>query len=422
MERTTKRHKPEGGPMGGPPDGYHGYPPARFHQPPYGPGPGGPPMGPRSGGYMPWQHAQYGGPPPPHSWSHSSPPSGAVYPQQGGPAPTPDRPGYSSSYPRGAPPQMRGPASGQRPSKPGAPPGGHGTRPASQTPDTGPPDGPPPPGYQGGWGPGGPWPPQSHWGNGPPPPGWQGSSPPPMHHPSGYGGPPPPSMYGTSPARSAQRPPRGTPEMMPGFPPGPPSSQGMICQPVESPDMEMYHSRGVGPGMDDESSSMAEGNGSSKDKGRGSYKCGRVRLDFWDVLCSVLFKFTLTFLKNILILQCGVPKKGHVCPYQPKLTRRPGEPLPEMRCAAIQVEMDEFMTLRRLNLRIQGFPESYASEPYMDDDIVVGEPAHPPHSISSSASPSMMIGDGGPTLSSTPHDMLNSPIRSSPIEDPISAA
>ena len=36
-----------------------------------------------------------------------------------------------------------------------------------------------------------------------------------------------------------------------------------------------------------------------------------------------------------------MPKKGHVCPYQPKLTRRPGEPLPEMRCAAIQVEMDE---------------------------------------------------------------------------------
>jgi hypothetical protein len=46
-------------------------------------------------------------------------------------------------------------------------------------------------------------------------------------------------------------------------------------------------------------------------------------------------------LSPIDIKQCGVPKKGHVCPYQPKLTRRPGEPLPEMRCAAIQVEMDE---------------------------------------------------------------------------------
>ena len=58
--------------------------------------------------------------------------------------------------------------------------------------------------------------------------------------------------------------------------------------------------------------SQSGGNG-AKDKGRGSYKCGR----------------------------CGAPKKGHVCPYQPKLSRRVGEPLPEMRSAAIQVEMDE---------------------------------------------------------------------------------
>jgi hypothetical protein len=88
-----------------------------------------------------------------------------------------------------------------------------------------------------------------------------------------------------------------------------------------------------------------------------------------------------------------------------------------MRSAAIQVEMDEFMTLRRLNLRIQGFPESYASEPYMDDDMVVGEP-HPPHSISS-APPPMMT--DGPNMS-VPSDMMNSPMRSSPIEDPITGA
>lgn len=49
------------------------------------------------------------------------------------------------------------------------------------------------------------------------------------------------------------------------------------------------------------------------DKGRGSYKCGR----------------------------CGVPKKGHVCPYQPKVKRRPDEPVPEMKCVSTQVEMDE---------------------------------------------------------------------------------
>jgi len=49
------------------------------------------------------------------------------------------------------------------------------------------------------------------------------------------------------------------------------------------------------------------------EKGRGSYKCGR----------------------------CGVPKKGHVCPYQPKVKRRPEEPVPEMKCVSTQVEMDE---------------------------------------------------------------------------------
>jgi len=72
-----------------------------------------------------------------------------------------------------------------------------------------------------------------------------------------------------------------------------------------------------------------------RDKGRGSYRCGK----------------------------CGVPKKGHVCPYQPKFKRRPDEPPPETRNASTQVEMDEFLVLRRLNLEIQGFPESYTSDP-----------------------------------------------------------
>jgi hypothetical protein len=92
--------------------------------------------------------------------------------------------------------------------------------------------------------------------------------------------------------------------------------------------------------------------------------------------------------------QCGVPKKGHVCPYQAKVKRRPDEPPPETRNAAVQVERDEvrcsvvisyplqsdfltvwlqFMTLRRLNIRIQGFPESYVTEPYMGESMVVGE-------------------------------------------------
>lgn len=36
------------------------------------------------------------------------------------------------------------------------------------------------------------------------------------------------------------------------------------------------------------------------------------------------------------------------------------------------------MTIRRLNLKIQGLPESYATEPYSNDPtcMVIGEPAH----------------------------------------------
>jgi hypothetical protein len=93
-------------------------------------------------------------------------------------------------------------------------------------------------------------------------------------------------------------------------------------------------------------------------------------------------------------MQCGVPKKGHVCPYQPKLKRRPDEPQPQTRCAAVQVEMDEFMTLRRLNIRIQGFPESYATEPYMTAEatLAVSEPMlHHPISSSAGLPPEMSI-------------------------------
>jgi len=99
-----------------------------------------------------------------------------------------------------------------------------------------------------------------------------------------------------------------------------------------------------------------------------------------------------------------------------------------MRSAAIQVEMDEFMTLRRLNLKIQGFPESYASEPY-GEDMVVGEP----HQQSSPSQQQQQQGDVSNTVnnvsnpSTSSHDpvagVLGSPIRSSPItEDPITGA
>jgi hypothetical protein len=86
--------------------------------------------------------------------------------------------------------------------------------------------------------------------------------------------------------------------------------------------------KSVGIGMDDgddmymtreEKKNRAE---LEKEKGRGSYRCGR----------------------------CGAPKKGHVCPDQPKLKRRPDEPPPEMRNAALQVEMDEVSSTSNLVL------------------------------------------------------------------------
>ena len=81
--------------------------------------------------------------------------------------------------------------------------------------------------------------------------------------------------------------------------------------------------------------------------------------------------------------QCGAPKKGHVCPYQPKFKRRPDEPLPKTKNASTQVEMDKFLVLRQFNLEIQGFPETYTSEPMVD----VGAEPHPPLPIVSSGSP-----------------------------------
>lgn len=49
------------------------------------------------------------------------------------------------------------------------------------------------------------------------------------------------------------------------------------------------------------------------------------------------------------------------------------------------------MTLRRLNIRIQGFPESYATEPYMAESMVVGEPAYPSSQPSMDMSRSSMM-------------------------------
>lgn len=182
---------------------------------------------------------------------------------------------------------------------------------------------------------------------------------------------------------------------------GPYPPPGGICRPTgidgPPPDDIMYvGSRG--PGMHDDEQSSTGGKNSDKDKGRGSYKCGR----------------------------CGVPKKGHICPYQPKVKRRSGEPAPEMKSAAIQVEMDEFMTLRRLNIRIQGFPESYATDPTMAD-MVIGE-ARPMPVASNLSRPGMMPAPpdgpllGGPPPPGPPDAPRSSPRPGPPIAGPAGTA
>ncbi|GKZ01107.1 hypothetical protein MPSEU_001062200 [Mayamaea pseudoterrestris] len=266
-----------------------------------------------------------------------------MYPQRG-PPPMPGDRSSSEYYQRGPPPSAM-PRSSQS-----------SVNAASQTKADGivddrPP--PPPPQPYPGW--------SSHapqWHNssyGPPPHGWQGpgggasqsSQYSPQHMPPGpssASGPLHPAATGPSAGghwggSSSRSPPRSGG-----------SSRMRHDAPYGRPELDMSYmtSRSVGGIMDDEMEGSSTG-GSTKDKGRGSYKCGR----------------------------CGVPKKGHVCPYQPKLKRRPDEPTPETRNAAIQVEMDEFMTLRRLNLKIQGLPASYAVEPFSNETcMVVGEPAH----------------------------------------------
>jgi hypothetical protein len=81
------------------------------------------------------------------------------------------------------------------------------------------------------------------------------------------------------------------------------------------------------------------------------------------------------------------------------------------------------MTLRRLNIRIQGFPESYASEPYMSE-MVVGEPAHslPPMSQPMEMSRSNIMPDveqrmAVDTINDEPSRHSSSPMRDAAVGD-----
>lgn len=73
------------------------------------------------------------------------------------------------------------------------------------------------------------------------------------------------------------------------------------------------------------------GGGGPDDGSRGGYKCSK----------------------------CGLPKKGHVCAYQPRLRLKEEDEAKETRSVGCQVEMDPALAARELPLHLQGTPESY---------------------------------------------------------------
>ena len=77
------------------------------------------------------------------------------------------------------------------------------------------------------------------------------------------------------------------------------------------------------------------------------------------------------------------------------------------------------MTLRRLNIEIQGFPESYAKAPLMADNMVVGEP-HPYALGGAGVVTSIGVGEPPPPpMSETPDMLRSSPVPSpSPVVEP----
>jgi hypothetical protein len=66
---------------------------------------------------------------------------------------------------------------------------------------------------------------------------------------------------------------------------------------------------------------------------------------------------------NYRCSKCGQPKRGHICPYQPRVLRADGETPPDMKTVATQVEIDERLVVRHLHLPQQGYPESYGEAP-----------------------------------------------------------
>ena len=149
-------------------------------------------------------------------------------------------------------------------------------------------------------------------------------------------------------------------------------------------------------------------------------------------------------ITNFILIQCGVPKKGHICPYQPKIKRRPDEPAPELKNASTQVEMDEFLVVRRLNLEIQGYPETYCNQlhnnvgaesvphPYAPMNrtasSTAGPPLHgnlPPHMMQGMRNGSSMIGGGraSPTVNNgSPRSVHSAPYGNVPLQQQSSSS
>jgi len=75
---------------------------------------------------------------------------------------------------------------------------------------------------------------------------------------------------------------------------------------------------------------------------------------------------------NYRCSKCGQPKRGHVCPYQPRIIRNEasGEAPPETRTIGCQVEIDSRLVVRHLQLEKQGMPESYGEAPNQHQPLV----------------------------------------------------
>ena len=75
------------------------------------------------------------------------------------------------------------------------------------------------------------------------------------------------------------------------------------------------------------------------------------------------------------------------------------------------------MTLRRLNLEIQGFPESYATAPLLTDNMVVGEPH--PLALTAGVVTNILTGETTFGPSTSPPPDTPEILRSSPCPSPM---